>query len=187
MQYLSRLCSDTSEFITQPLTILHVTVPPYVLLLTDAVWSSWQHPALIFYLLQSHESHGRHILGCCWISFHSRCHALLAIRCWVSNNNEEVLHYCCSWIQLRQFNLSIELITQQHTVMCITQTSWPWGLKILGCSVVLHTRWRMVVLPALARPMISTRKCCVFLRKFSARILCLCAGWVLDIEMALEI
>ena len=60
--------------------------------------------------------------------------------------------------------------------MCRTQTSQPWGLKTLGCSVVLQTRWRMVVLPALARPTIRTRKRPALLRKFSARILCLSSG-----------
>ena len=67
--------------------------------------------------------------------------------------------------------------------MCKTQTWRRWGSKILGCSVVLQTRWRMVVLPALARPMIRTRKRRVLLRKFLARIFCLSgstnpAGWV---------
>ena len=71
--------------------------------------------------------------------------------------------------------------------MCIKQTSWPWGSKILGCSVVLQTRWRMVVLPAFARPMIRMRKRPVLIRKFSARIFCLsgltnCAGWVLILD-----
>ena len=52
-------------------------------------------------------------------------------------------------------------------------TSWPFSLKIFGCSVVLQTRWRMVVFPALARPMIRTRKCGVRFRRFCARLRCL--------------
>ena len=52
-------------------------------------------------------------------------------------------------------------------------TSWPSRLKISGCSVVSQTRWRMVVFPALARPMIRTRKRSVRLRTFCARLWCL--------------
>ena len=52
-------------------------------------------------------------------------------------------------------------------------TSWPSLLKIFGCSVVLQTRWRIVVFPALARPMIRTRKRSVPLRTYRARLCCL--------------
>ena len=69
-----------------------------------------------------------------------------------------------------QTSQSDNTVSQWHNV-CIAQTSRPLGLKSLGCFVVLQTRWRMVVLPALARPMIRTRKRPVFLRKFAARIL----------------
>ena len=52
-------------------------------------------------------------------------------------------------------------------------TSWPSRLKIFGCSVVLQTRCRMVVFPALARPMIRTRKRLVSLWTSCARLRCL--------------
>ena len=52
-------------------------------------------------------------------------------------------------------------------------TSWPSQLKNFGCSVVLQTRWRMVVFPALARPMIRTRKRGLCVRRFCACLCCL--------------
>ena len=52
-------------------------------------------------------------------------------------------------------------------------TSFPLLSKIFGCSVVLQTRCRMVVFPALARPMIRTRKHLVSFRTFSACLCCL--------------
>ena len=55
----------------------------------------------------------------------------------------------------------------------IQNTLWPSRLKIFGCSVVLQTRCRMVVFPALARPMIRTRKRPVLVLTFCARFRCL--------------
>ena len=64
-------------------------------------------------------------------------------------------------------------------------TSWPSPLKIFGCSVVWQTHWRMVVFPALAQPMIRTRKHGVFLWRFCAHLCCLSissAPWISVLE-----
>ena len=65
-------------------------------------------------------------------------------------------------------------------------TWWPSWLKIFGCSVVLQTRWRMVVFPALARPIIRTRKrmvnlcACPRCPSISSSAPCNWSGFIID-------